>query len=83
MPDEPVPTNPAEFATTIPEAFKFVFSRRVGHWEPKERKLTIGGRTVWVPATLPIPDLEAGAKIVASGQKRPDGRWIMTQLTRA
>ena len=69
MPDESVSMTPVEPATTAPEELQFTIAGRVDHWEPHERKLTIGGRVLWVAATLRVIGSEAGAKIVVSGHE--------------
>ena len=82
MPDESVPTIPAEAATPAPEIRQFTIAGRVDGWEPRERKLRIGARILWVAATLRIFGLEDGAKIVVSGHEEDAGaRWIVTRLT--
>ncbi|MEZ0336241.1 MAG: hypothetical protein ACAI18_19790 [Gemmatimonadales bacterium] len=81
MPDESVCMTPVEPATTAPEELQFTIAGQVDRWEPHDRQLTIGGRILWVAATLRVMGLKAGAKIVVSGHEERGARRIVTHLT--
>jgi hypothetical protein len=81
MLSESVSMPPVEPATTAPEALQFTIAGRVDCWEPHARQLTIGGRILWVAATLRVMGLKAGAKIVVSGHEEERGARIVTHLT--
>ena len=52
MPDESVCMTPVEPATTAPEELQFTIAGQVDRWEPQKRRLEIGGRILWVAATV-------------------------------
>jgi hypothetical protein len=81
MPDESVCKTPVEPATTASEELQFTIAGQVDRWEPHERQLTIGGRILWVAATVRVMGLNAGAKIVVSGHEERSARRIVTHLT--
>ena len=73
MPNESVSMSTGEAATPRPEARQFTIAGRVDTWEPRERKLRIGTRILWVAATLRIFGLEADSTVVASGHEEDAG----------
>ena len=68
-----------------PEPLHFAFGGRITAWDPINRRLKIGTRTLWVAPGVPVARLATGAQVTITGYvERPgdsDARWIVTHLT--
>jgi hypothetical protein len=63
---------------------RFTLHGPVRIWDLAERRLSLGGRDLWLAPDVPTSDLELGTEIVAKGYEAAAGaRWIVDLITLA
>jgi hypothetical protein len=51
-------------------------------WDPTERRLSLGGRELWLSPEVETGNLDLGTEVVAKGyEAQPGNRWIVDLLT--
>jgi hypothetical protein len=65
-----------------PPQRRFTFHGPIRIWDLAERRLSLGGRELWLAPEVQTGDLELGTEIVAKGYEgQQDGRWIVDVVT--
>ena len=61
---------------------RFTLHGPVRIWDFAERRLSLGGRDLWLAPDVPTNDLELGTEIVAKGYEAEAGeRWVVDLIT--
>jgi hypothetical protein len=65
-----------------PTRHRFTLHGPVRIWDLAERRLSLGGRDLWLAPDVPTSDLELGTEIVAKGYEAAAGeRWVVDVIT--
>jgi len=61
---------------------RFTVHGPVRIWDPTERRLSLGGRELWLSPDVETGNLALGMEVVAKGYEgQPGDRWIVDLLT--
>lgn len=71
---------------TIPDSAspprRFAFHGPIRIWDATERRLSLGGRDLWLAPGISANELEVGTQIVAKGYEGlPGDHWIVDAVT--
>ena len=65
-----------------PSALRFTLHGPIRIWDLAERRLSLGGRDLWLAQNVPTNDLDLGTEVVAKGyEAAPGERWIVDRIT--
>jgi hypothetical protein len=61
---------------------RFTFHGPIRLWDLAQRRLSLGGRELWLAPALLTSDLELGTEVVAKGYEAEPGEpWIVDHIT--
>ena len=67
---------------TLSSRQRFTLYGPIRIWDFAERRLSLGGRELWLAPNVPTNDLELGTEVVARGDEpAPGERWVVDLIT--
>jgi hypothetical protein len=65
-----------------PTRHRFTLHGPIRIWDLAERRLSLGGRELWLAPDVPTSNLDLGTEIVAKGYEAEAGeRWVVDLIT--